>query len=288
MITEEGTSTSTVQPTVDLTDKQPEVKSPVVDTSAPDPQPQSTEAEPKNEEPKAPEGEPDAQNKTTPDWAQKRINELTFKRYEAERAANAEKEKRLAAEKANAELLAKLGQPKAEGTPEPTKPALSEEEIDRIANERAAQIAAAQRFNEACNSVAETGKKEYKDWDDAVRNLNLVGALGKDAPLEFLETAIELKSPHKILHHLGNNIEEAERITKLAPKKMALELARIEAQLNAPASPAPVSAAPAPVIPVGGKAAPGPLNIDDPNLTTAQFMELRAKQAEERRKRYQR
>ncbi len=245
--------------------------------------------------------EPDAQsnadnnpNRSTPEWAQKRINELTAKRYEAERTAASAIERAAAAEKASAELLAKLG---GNQNPDPAKPVqnnqpqMTEDEIDRRASEKATQIAATARFNENCNRIAETGEKEFKDWNDALRNLNLVGALGPGASTEFLETAIELRDPHKVLHHLGLHIEEAERITKLPPKKMALEMARVEAMLNTP-TPAPtlppISNAPPPVIPVGGASKAGAPSIEDPNISTADFMELRAKQADERRRRYQR
>ncbi len=244
-------------------------------------------------------------NKSTPEWAQKRINDLTALRHAQERTARAEKERADRLERTNAELLARMaGAPPAidpaTGQPvvTPPTPQVTEEEIRRRINEEAAAIAARTKFNEACNAVAETGKTEFKDsWDDALKNLGLVGAIGPDVSTEFLETALELKNPAKILNHLGSNIEEAERIAKLSPKKMALEMARMEAQLNTPApvvaapvAPVipPISTAPAPVIPLGGAAKPGAASIDDPNISTEEFMKLRAEQALMRQKRYTR
>lgn len=250
-----------------------------------------------------PTAEPNTSVKATPEWAQKRINELTAKRYEAERSAISEREGRVAAEKANAELLARITNtaPVDPNNPNPvtpavvTKPELTEEEVERRATVKAAQMSATARFNDACNTVAETGKQEFKDtWDEALKNLGLVGAIGQNVPPDFLETAIELKNPAKILHHLGTNIEEAERIAKLPPKKMAMEMARLESQLNAPiaqpAAPAlpAISNAPAPVIPVNGAPKSGAPTIDDPTVALDDWMTVRNKQIADRRLRYQR
>lgn len=229
---------------------------------------------------------------TTPEWAQRRINELTAKRYEAERLAKQETDARVAAEARAADLLKQITNKNPSPSPAPDpQPAVSDEEIERRVTERAAQMNAAARFNDACNSVADTGKKEFKDWDETLRNLTMVGAIGKDVSPDFLETAIELKDAHKILHYLGGNLEEAGKIAKMPPKKMALEMARIEASIHAPApvpAPAPISSAPAPVVPITGAAKPGTPSIEDPSISTDDFMAIRAKQIEERRNRYRR
>lgn len=291
-------TTDTGQAPIVTTDNQPVVTSPIVDGGTPapvvtpvaSPDPAISPAE------TTPVATTDTnKNNTSPDWAVKRINELTAKRYEAERKAAAETTARLAAEKTAADLLAKFGSaPNADPNANAPKPVLTEDEIERRAVEKAQQIAEANRFNEICNNVAETGKKEYADWDIALKNLSLVGAIGQNVSPEFLQTAVELKDPHKILHYLGSNLEEAERVTKLAPKKMAMELARLEASLNAPPAPVPipapvpVSQAPAPVIPVGGKASPASVDITDPNISMEDFYKIRAQQEEAKRNRYRR
>jgi hypothetical protein len=252
-----------------------------------------------------PDGTPGAKPdgaRTTPEWAQKRINELTGKRHEAERVAAAERARALAAEQRAADLLQQLAgrAPAASSAPAPdgnapangAKPTVTDEEIERRVVERAAQMAAANRFNEACNNVAEAGKKEFAaTWDESLKNLSLVGAVGQNTSPEFLETAIELKQPHKILHYLGKNLEEAERIVKLPPTKMAMEMARLEALLNAPAAPPPpaaISSAPAPVIPVAGAAKPGLPDLSDPNLPMEDYVRIRAQQREAHKLRYAR
>ena len=71
---------------------------------------------------------------------------------------------------------------------------------------------------------------------------------------------------------------------------MTLEMARIEAQLNAPAPVAtvPISHAPTPVIPVAGTGKVASGDLADPNLSMDDFIKLRAAQKEERQRRYQR
>lgn len=245
-----------------------------------------------------PAADPNAQ-KATPEWAQKRINELTAKRYEAERSAATNAAKAEAAEAKAAELLAQIAKtPSAAGAPpaaDSSTTKTTDEEIEKRAIAKAEVMAQAKVFNDACNKVAETGKSEYKEsWDESLKNLNLVGALGQGVSPEFLETAVELKNPHKVLHYLGQNLEEAEKLVKMNPKRMAMEMARIEATVNAPAPPAaapvlaPVSNAPPPVIPVGGAAKAPNLDVSDPTISMEDFAALRQKQMDERRKRYQR
>ena len=278
-------TTETITTPVVMTEAQPQVSSPVVMT------------EPTVEETPAAATEPPAQGaegeagKPALDPIQKRFNEITAKRYEAERAARAAEDARKATEAKNAELLAELAKRNTTPVTEPAKAIVPEEEIEKRAKVMATQIAQTNEFNKACNNIAVSGKAAFKDtWDTDLKNLNMVGALGQGAPTEFLETVVELKSPEKILHHLGQNLEEAERIVKLPPKKMTLEMARIEAQLNAPAPVAtvPISHAPTPVIPVAGTGKVASGDLADPNLSMDDFIKLRAAQKDERQKRYQR
>jgi hypothetical protein len=263
----------------------------LVDTSVPDPAPVEPAAV---TDPAAPPVTP-ADNKTTPEWAQKRINDLTARRYEAERLAEAAEAKAKNAEARAAALLEQIAKTPAATTPAaapaPAPVPLAEDEIEKRALVKAQAIAQANKFNETCNTIVDTGKKEYKDWDDAVKNLTMVGAIGDPTKVspEFLETVVELKNPHQILHHLGMNPEEAAKIAGMAPKKMALELARVEASLlNKPVEKTPVSGAPAPVIPINGKGAVGAVALDDPNTSAEDWYALRAKQIEERKGRYRR
>lgn len=292
-------------------DADPKVTPLLVDTSKPDPSngasATSGTGEPAIADPNAITSSGDGSSKPgggTPDWAQKRINELTAKRYEAERNAQEAELKAKNAETRAAALMEQIAKtvsgaapavstdPAQKPTASATPPApLGEEEIEKRAVAKAQVIAQAAKFNETCNNIVETGKKDFKDWDDAIKNLNMVGAIGapdKVSP-EFLETVVELRNPHQILHHLGMNPEEAAKIAAMPPKKMALELARVESTLlNKPAEKTPVSGAPAPVIPINGRGVAAPGSLDDPNLSADEWYNLRAKQIEEKRNRYRR
>lgn len=298
-MTEGSATTTTPTNSPIVTDGQPSVVvNPVVDTTPP---PDNTQEPAANSaDPAA--AAPNANNGTTPEWYQKRINELTLRRQAAEREAKMNEDK-LSAERAkNAELLQQLtskpNDPAAINNAANTnplsnsnQPQLSKEELEKLIQERAVQLAQANAFNDACNAIAETGKREFTDWDESLKNLSLAGAIGQDVPADFLETAVELKDPHKILHYLGKHVEEAEKIAKLPPKRMALEMARIEALIHKPAAappPTPISNAPAPVIPVNGSTKVASKDINDPSLTTAEFMALREEQEAARRTRYRR
>ncbi len=290
------TQTADITSPIVTTDSQPVVASPIVEAN-PAPADVVDPAAPITDPAAA---NPDPAKPVTPDWAQKRINELTAKRHEESRRAQALEAEKTALATQNAELLKQLAvQRNPDGTfaakpAEEPKPAVTQEEIDKLVKAEAARQVQVQRFNDTCNAVADTGKKEFTDWDEALKNLTLVGAIGANAPIDFLETAVELQNSHKVLHYLGTNLDEAEKISKLPPKRMALEMARLEATLNAPVAapvvpPVPVSQAPAPVLPVtGSKANPANLEISDPSLTMEQFNALRNKQADERRNRYRR
>lgn len=233
------------------------------------------------------------------DNVQKRINELTYRRLEAERTADQKDAALKAAEARTAELLKQLetkasGAPGTNGsTPPMSTTEVTEAEIEKRAAEKAILIAQANEFNKTCNEIVEVGKKDYgvQSWDEAIKNLNLVGALGKNVSSEFLETVVELKNPSKILHHLGQNFEEAEKLVKMTPVKRAMELARVEAALNAPPAPppAPVSQAPAPVIPVaGGASKAGIPDLTDSATKMSDWVTERQRQLEEKRNRYKR
>jgi len=177
-------------------------------------------------------------------------------------------EKLEALEKENAEL--KAGK-KVEQLPDA--------EIQR----RAQILAETNRFNEKCNKIAEQGKESFPGFDAALANLSAVGALGANSNPAFLQTVAELPEAHKLLHHLGNNPDEAARINSLPPVKMAIELAKIEAKITTMQA-KPTSKAPPPITPVTGT---GGANSDlaSPDMSMEEFSRIRAKQREERYKR---
>jgi hypothetical protein len=209
-------------------------------------QPEGGEQPETPEEPK-PEEQPKPEKKKTP-WELRRINEETNKRREAE--------KRLA--EAEAELK-RLRAPKpVETSEEPERldvEAIRAQERDRIRLEEAGKIEA-ERFNAACNQTYEKGVAAFgADFDNATATLSQ--ALGDEMQKrpEFLQAITELDNGHQVYYELSRNPEEAERLLRMPPVKMALEIAKMSANVTKPA-PKPISKAPAPVAPVGGAAKP--------------------------------
>jgi hypothetical protein len=179
--------------------------------------------------------EPAAQDKPKNDWVQRRIDQLTREKHE-------EKRQREALE----QQLRQYQQP-AEQTQQPQQRQMSADEI----RAEAKRLIQQEKFDEACNKVFDAGKTEFAgEWDSSLRTFQMLGG----ASPEFLEAVTSMDAGHKVLHHLGQNPEVAERVLSLPPLRMALELARLETTVGQ-AKPKPVSQAPAPINPIGGRSA---------------------------------
>ena len=242
------------------TEQQVEQQATQAPTEAPAEQPEGTTQPPA--EAGAEEASPPSTQEPAP-WARKRIDDLTREKHEAKRRAD--------------ELEARVREMEAAQTA--GRHATDDAEIDRLARERATQIAAEQRFNDACNRVYESGKTEFQDFDQKLATLTQnLGNLN----ITTLSALVEVDNPHKVLYHLGTDLNEAARILSLPPLKQAMELAKIGNNMsNTPTKPA--SKAPAPITPkvgVGGGAQP---DIYSDKLSTSEWMELRNKQLKEKR-----
>lgn len=171
------------------------------------------------------------QEKPKNDWVQRRIDQLTREKHEEKRQREA-----LEAQ------LRTYQQPSEQGKQQaPT-------DIDAAVEARLKQ----REFDSACNKIFDAGKTEFAgDWDSSLKTFQMLGGATPD----FLEAVTSMDNGHKVLHHLGQNPEVAERLLSLPPLRMALELARLETTVSQ-AKPKPVSNAPAPINPIGGRSAP--------------------------------
>jgi len=175
------------------------------------------------------------QEKPKNDWVQRRIDQLTREKHE-------EKRQREALE----QQLRQYQQP-ADNSQQPQQKQMTADEI----RAEAKRLIQQEKFDDACNKVFDAGKTEFPDWDSSLRTFQMLGG----ASPEFLEAVTAMDAGHKVLHHLGQNPEVAERLLSLPPLRMALELARLESTVGQ-AKPKPVSNAPAPINPIGGRSAP--------------------------------
>ena len=235
-----------------------------VSTTAPD---EGTTAPIPGEEPTATTGtQDDGQGTPAPEpkrdpWYQKRIDELTKARREAERRADA-----LEA------LMTSRQHPPADGTPPAQQGASTDAEIMK----RAMALAENQRLNEEANRVYQQGKGKYGDFDAAVQSLSQVADLSQKP--DFLEAIVRLPNGADIYHHLGTNLDHAAEVLSLRGTALALELAKLSAELGKPRK---TSSAPAPISPIGSSASPSGELSDD--LPMAEWIKRRNAQIQKRR-----
>lgn len=217
-----------------------------------------TESDASVEDPEKPETTEDKPVEKKKSWELRRISEEVGKRREAEkRAAALDAELKRLRENAT--------KPAAQATEEPAQldiETIRTQERDRIRLEEAGRLET-ERFNAACNQVYEKGVAAFgADFDNATATLSQ--ALGDEMQRrpEFLQAITELDNGHQVYYDLSRNPEEAERLLRMSPVKMALEIAKMSANVTKPA-PKPISKAPAPVTPVGGTAKPSVRLEDD-------------------------
>jgi hypothetical protein len=224
----------------------------------------------------------EAGDKKTP-WYQARFNELTDKRRQIEAQLTAEREQREALEKrakALQDLLLAQGHDPAALTGDTnTQPrTLTQADVEaraaQIAEERVRQQQAqaeAQVFNQRCNDVFAEGTKTFgPGFQEAIGNLNMAGVISADNTA-IVQAALDTDNAAAILHHLGQDPAEAVRLASMPPVRLGMELAKISAQLNKPADPAPISKAPKPIAPVAGDRARDNVDIYSDDVDDASW-----------------
>jgi len=192
-------------------------------------------------------------------WAKKRIDELTREKYEAKREAEQIR--------AEAQQLREALQQGQQEQPPGDIESLVQQEAERIVQERS--------FNDACNRTYEAGKAEFKDFDTVVSNLNMVGVTR-----DFYDMVSSSDVGAKLLHHLGNDLDEAARISSLHPVKMARELTLLEIKLKQLVPKKDISKAPEPIKPIS---AAGATSKDPAKMSDNEFAKWRREQIAQRR-----
>lgn len=223
-----------------------------------------------------------------PKGVQKRIDELTRLRYDAERDRDYWRQ------------LALQQQPQAK--PEPAKPEapkptpkLEDFNYDEAAYQAAlfqhvkdeAARAAREELQQERTREKEQAKKQtfkQRETDFAKANPDYI-AITRDPSLPFTRELVELaaeseKGP-EVLYYLAKNREIADRIAELSPVAQAREIGRIEAKLEKPSAPAP------PPKPAVSQAPPPPprLEATEPavektpdQMSTKEWLRMREKQ----------
>lgn len=195
------------------------------------------------------EPDPEPEKPKHKPWFQERIDQLTREKYDERRG-------REAAEARLSEALAN-----------PDKAAPPAGDLDTLAAAKAKEIVQAQQFNAKCDDIYSSGKADFEDFDDVLGNFKMLGGLTPS----LLEAVTQLPDAHKVLHQLGQNMDEAARILALPDVPMAIALAKLS---QGPAKTKPVSKAPPPIKPIDGMPT-GTKSQDD--MTTEEWVEWREK-----------
>lgn len=171
---------------------------------------------------------------------QKRLNEVTAARREAERRAEA----------AEARLAEALGHSRKDGEEQQDgqrQDYLPRAEVERLARLEAQRLSAEQAYQTRVQGWLANGKRDFPDFDD---RCNVVASFGASDRPEFMQIVTDMDNGHEVVAKLADDPDEAVRILALPPTKMAMELARLGMPKAAPVK--QVSRAPAPVRPTGG------------------------------------
>lgn len=198
-----------------------------------------------------------AQKKDDP--VQKRINEITRKRREAERELEYERKKRIEAEREVEKFkntIPATDKPKMEAyqSEEEYLDALTDWKIERklkTEQEKSAKesIEKSEKASiTALNSMMENsmnkGAGKYEDFSEVVLddNLKITEAM--------TDTIVSSEIAEEILYFLGKNPDVSETISKMEDLKAAREIGKIEAKLLAPQPRKKTSTAPTPITPI--------------------------------------
>lgn len=179
--------------------------------------------------------------------------------------------------------------PTPAGTAPPAPPLQPPTDLDALVNQRAREMAAVQDFNRRCDETAAAGRAAFGEAEFNGRIASLQKLVDNTDPASvqaynaFLMAAIETGDAPRVLHELGADLNEAQRILAMPPPKMAVELTR-----RAIVPPSQVSSAPRPIVPIAQRgAAHERISPDDPDradhLSTAEWMRRREEQLAQRR-----
>jgi hypothetical protein len=177
------------------------------------------ETKAKAETPAAKEGDDGKGDK--PDWRDKRVAKLTAQVNALKAALNNKATEDAGKAAAKAEPAQKPGETKDEAA------------IRREIAEEMAINARKQKFDQDCEAVFETGKKEFpEDWTKSLQNYGKIGQplAQLEADHAFLTFTLETSNPAKVIHTLGNDPDRLEEVLNMTPARMIIALEKIASE----------------------------------------------------------
>lgn len=216
--------------------------------------------------------------------AEARIGELTRLRYDAERRAAA--------------ALAEVARLKGTASPDGAKPGTAAkptpdqfedygEYVEALTDWKVANTTADRATTEATRAHEEAASARSAEWQAKVAATAATipewdDVVGKsDLQIAPHVAAVIMETDPRVMMHLAQNPDVAERLNEMSPARAAVELGKIEATLGEPVAPPPapraktVTTAPAPITPVQ----PGSTTAKDPSkMNMDEYKAYRAKQ----------
>ena len=158
--------------------------------------------------------EPQEKKSEAPEWAMRRMAEITAKRRAAEEEAARWREMY---ERTQAAATSNVDSQAAQ---------VPQQSVDQLARAYAENLRAQERERERLAEIEKSGRKEFgAEFDTAVQNLNAAGVGGP----EFLKVIAEIPNAQKVVAWLGksDNLDEAIRISGLNPIQMGIEMTKL-------------------------------------------------------------
>lgn len=229
------------------------------------------------------------QEEKVPKGVQKRIDEITRQKYEAQRDLERERAERAALKLQLEQLQSNkpIEQPKtlANGMPDPEQFAAGRYDPDYIEAvaewkveqkfQAQRQQAAAQQMQRYIIAKEQEARDNHADYDAVVSEVLSHPVTSQQW---FREILLDTENPSEISYFLGKNQEELNKIYKMSPTQAMRYIGRIEAKLESPtAEPAkPVTAAPNPITPLGSARSSTVSNKDPEKMTMEEYAKWRA------------
>ena len=225
----------------------------------------------------------------TPPWFQKRMDEMTWKLNE-ERREREELERRLNEKKVDD------FKPPAFEKPKPTREqfdydddafleALTDWKLEKYNHEHQAKTQAqqqvdaeaqqAQTFNEKRTATMERGIGKFEDFAQTINALP-----GDVMNAQVAATLVETPNSEDVVYFLGKNVQEAQRISRLNPIQMAIEIGAISTKLSTAPS-KKITSAPEPIKPLSGSS--GVAKKDPSQMTDKEYSKWRRERIKKRR-----
>jgi chemotaxis protein histidine kinase CheA len=156
---------------------------------------------------------------------------------------------------------------------------LTEEEVEKRAEEKANAKNAEKEFVNACNRLAEAGTKLDDKFNEKIQDLaEDIGPI----PGMMIGILDDLENGAAVLKHLTEDHDLAEKIYGMTPAKMGVELAKLGSKIAKPAA-KQISKAPTPPNNLGGGSRKSNIQLND-KMSDKEWIERRNQQLREKGK----